>query len=768
MIQSVINNVKWFNDLTNGINFNVNTGVFSPVMTGNVGQRVKVEFDYSFTATVETADFGGVTCTKVGSVWWFDISGNWFVEGFYVGSTVEITGTGFSLSQEDVTLVTGSGFTRLILTDNQLTTNGLTNGLKSDIVIKLIHSPRVLIFKYSLTPSTASINDYNSPFGSEQSFVKNLTTTGEVTMDYSNPFIGSNTSVVLATRLNQTDSGRTQNYRIKHTFRIPFYIDGELGNLQTNIPPTNLLGLNTLRYGFEISFQSTGIVQTNIDPFGNVGYLNQEFNTGIVNHVIQDLTGDLPLDSNNANVIQFKIKNNERNWLVTDVMMFRFIRLLNSTEYTNQTTAFNTLWSLTEGFNFFDDNDIDFGIFSFVNIKIDTDPTIAIVDMVIDFPIVYSGLYALWVTTGDFHPSTDIQAENHIISVNEFVNNLDVDGLVDKNVIAFYESFRTSFPINFGTDRSNANGWNGDFNGCAFQFELDASEGAYLTSAVFRVIAENTTDQTDWFQLQQLNLFLSRFVLMFTNEAITTYKYQILNANQNNTLNIPTTDILNKINVESVIPTYGVDWQVFKGKFGFKMTWRDWIFNSGVPTVFYDSSKPNDNFNFKTSNYSGVNSYAIRCVLDIGVRQHGIDHTTMYRLKDTTTAIFDYDNADGNGFTAVTTLYDLSLNVVPSILTNAITIVQVVFNHSLGNLGAQNVWGEIFIEQTGQITQDDRLHTSKKWESPTNLLKSMDGTGFVNVISGSNVVRLTCHVNPDNVVAGATYNVYGRLGNKPQ
>lgn len=765
MINYSISDRKYYNDQTNSSNLATNLGVFSNKITGNVGQKVRIDFDIQISITVDSNLFGaGFTCTKVGSVWWFDFSGNWLLEGLYEGCTINVL-QGAITSAETVNIITNSGNTRLIITDTNLTDDGFVAGTFTDIVIRLTSAPRVMIFKYSLTPSTESINNYNSPYGSEQSYVKNLAVaTTEYTMDFTSAFIGSNLANILSTYESTTDD-YFHNYVVKNFLRLPMYVEGELGNLQTNIPPATLLGLNTWRYGFELSFQNTLISITEIDSFGNIGYLNEEFNGGIAKHNVYDITGGLPLDTNNTNVIQFKIKNNERPWVTTDKLTLRFARLLNDVEYTNQTTAFESLWDWEELEIFFDGIDNDTGVISFLEVNIDTDTTIAIVDLQMDFPSVLSGFYALWITTGDFNPSTDIQAENHTISVAEFVNNLDVDGLVQKNFIAYYTSEKGSFPINFGSDLTDMSGWNGDFNGVAFQFELKSSEGAYLFSAVFRLIAENISDETDWFQLQQLSLMTLRN-LMFTNPTITTETYQILNDGRSNTLNIPNTDLLNQIKISSVVPApidYGTDWQVYQGTFGFKINWRDWIANANVPSVFFNSALPNNNMNMKTSNYSGINNYAIKGVIDIGVKQHGLPHTTIYRLKTPSGAVADFDVNGGNGFTGVIKLYDLLGNEVPSILTNATTVIEIEFDHSLGDLD-KAVWGEIFIEQNGQITQDDRLHTHKNWETPSNLLMSNDGTGFVEVVNVVDKATLKCHVNVDNVTVGVVYNVYGRIG----
>ena len=52
--------------------------------------------------------------------------------------------------------------------------------------------------------------------------------------------------------------------------------------------------------------------------------------------------------------------------------------------------------------------------------------------------------------------------------------------------------------------------------------------------------------------------------------------------------------------------------QTYDGALGQKIRWEDWIKNLNVDPAFYDATKPNDNRNFKSDNYSGLLGYEIR------------------------------------------------------------------------------------------------------------------------------------------------------------
>jgi hypothetical protein len=75
------------------------------------------------------------------------------------------------------------------------------------------------------------------------------------------------------------------------------------------------------------------------------------------------------------------------------------------------------------------------------------------------------------------------------------------------------------------------------------------------------------------------------------------------------------------------------DLQSYSFLFGQKIRWQDWLNNPNADTVFFDNTKPKDNLNFKSSNYSGLQDYQVKMVVigrtsgtdDLGREGNGFD-----------------------------------------------------------------------------------------------------------------------------------------------
>ena len=66
-----------------------------------------------------------------------------------------------------------------------------------------------------------------------------------------------------------------------------------------------------------------------------------------------------------------------------------------------------------------------------------------------------------------------------------------------------------------------------------------------------------------------------------------------------------------------------VDIQNYLIRVGMKMRWETWIALPDANTVFYDNTKPNNNLNTKSSNYSLKEGYNIHAFLEFRMRKDG-------------------------------------------------------------------------------------------------------------------------------------------------
>ena len=252
-----------------------------------------------------------------------------------------------------------------------------------------------------------------------------------------------------------------------------------------------------------------------------------------------------------------------------------------------------------------------------------------------------------------------------------------------------------------------------------------------------------------------------------------TYFYQLLNIDYPSDLNLPLTDIINRIYGRIALPvSLPSTTQDVELRCGFQITWRDWIENLSVPISFYDIAELNNNRNYKTSNYAGVLSFDVFGVFDLGVKSSVNDETTIYRIKSDISTILDFDVVGWTGFDGVTKFYNLDGDEVFDVSDGEDVLIKIDFDHSLGTLLTSKLAGEIWVENDGSTGKPHYLATYRDWTSDTNFLKPSDtlGTGnyrYVEVVSVSNKVTLICYSNHLNVTSSYAKNLYGRLWKKP-
>jgi hypothetical protein len=247
--------------------------------------------------------------------------------------------------------------------------------------------------------------------------------------------------------------------------------------------------------------------------------------------------------------------------------------------------------------------------------------------------------------------------------------------------------------------------------------------------------------------------------------------YQILNQNTVGGLTLPSNTLLNRLrSIADPAPLAPSGSQRYNFYLGFQTPWRDWLSNINIPNVLYNSAQPQNNQNFKASNYSGVSGFQTVFVWDITfTTDTGVD--TVYRKETFTSNITDFDTNGSAGFSGVVKLYDENGNQVTDISSTDNRIVEVEFPHSLGVVSASNIEGYIWIERGGSAEQPWFLHTSVDFTKlghpllPTNV-STPSNTQFVEVVSTSNLIKLRCKTDSTNLQDGVTYNIYGRTKNE--
>jgi hypothetical protein len=199
--------------------------------------------------------------------------------------------------------------------------------------------------------------------------------------------------------------------------------------------------------------------------------------------------------------------------------------------------------------------------------------------------------------------------------------------------------------------------------------------------------------------------------------------------------------------------------------------WRDWIENLNVPVSLYDATKPQNNRNNKTSNYSALSTYSIYGLLELSISNNVEPVNTIYELYSDSSTIIDFDSAGWVGFSGDAKLYDEDGVEVSELEDGRDLIIKIECTHGSGLLSLQSLGAFVWMEINGATASPSYLSSSFDYTSDENRLQPSDelGTGntqYVEILSETNKVTLICKTNSDNLVAGLDYYIRGRLWHK--
>jgi len=771
---------KFYNQYRNGDTFADNLGEFTDRLQGNAGEILQL---------VEVIEIGTIVNEEqtIDITFKENASGTFAVlesalldfvgEGLYNGAvlSIDILGTTVTATCEGVT---GSSNQELKI-DSTGRTNLLAAGwvdgdTNSDVVIKITNHPTFLTYKYGINPNKSTTSNYVSTLDdNEQAYqLKGILTGTPLPMLWIGKEIGSNMGTVTLEHVQTVDVYKHQ-YKIVHTFKQPYYVEGQLSNINNQQNPEDLARDSSLKYGNGFFFG--GVTNVTVGQFedlggiGNVGYFGENFNGFKGSYTTSDFLVTNSLDTGKLeatvpNTVTFKISSSTAiGFGGGETIILTHSKLPTQQEYANKTEAFDDIWLFenirqTEGAGA-----VAGTMFSAV--------TVALVgpDLEVSAVITYSA--------ADQERISDTSSAILMFNIaTENVGNPDTSdrGQVSFGGEVFSEDTRVGDLVTvwqpdifnhwdfFSGSKffTNFDGWDGDLIGVKFSFDLDVTEGAVINSAKLFIVSQSTAQK---FQIALPTPFASINVQTITSGL---YDYQLFDSTIGANLNLPFSDDLGFINLTATVPAPSVTTQGWAGSLGIRIPWQSWIANNVVPNSFFLSSEPNNNKNQKTSNYS-VGSFSIKLMLELNIGSTGGVNTD-YELFSDASSIADFDT-NGGSFTAVTKLYDESGDITDNVFTDQTIRVEIEFTHALGVLSKSDLWGRIWIEQENATGNPSDLSTHKDFTNPLSPIMPSDtlvtgNTTLVEIVSVNNLVTLICFTNKDNIVDGVNYNIYGRLG----
>lgn len=796
-VNVVINSIKFYDEFKNDIGFVSNLGDYTENLADSIMEKVQVvqEIDINWTALSSVSNLFLVTNSGTRITRQY---GNWSDDGVTSGDNVRITyydsgGTfhGPFIGVADSVIGNVINFLVAPVSVTPPTVGPLPESNFQEMIIRAWQPLENLIYKFGLIGLSENTNFNSKVSGNEQGYYGSgigfdtgggVRSTTPVVLQKLNQYKDWITGTATCAYVSNPDTF-TQRFEIVHTFIVnPYYVEGELSNLQDLVVPDLYLGGNTLKYVYEADFRSTisnaGTSKKSTIDFleGSVAWFNENFNGFTNNYNVKSITYEDAGTSDSADGLLIGTKTKVtvlvENLLGSYTGAERFgvyvSYLPSQAEYEN-----TTLTTLVD--NFIYDRAINNEGLPFTtgdDFITKCEANVVSGDLEIVFEMEYDSLqkaflsgklaandanYLIGIQVGDNTlTSGDSDKVMILADAKAYDESPDISGLMDFDKFDIYPHPEQ---IGSGTPSTDMVAWNEDGLVVDYDFYLNLNQDAVIQDLKFLLVAYNpTTGQ--YFLLDQFNFVVAT--------AVVSAGVQQLNDTQTRNYILKAGDQFNDMTIQVGSQAAGL--QHYTGRFAQKISWQDWIQNLGVDTVFYDVTKPNNNLNNKSSNYSLLNDYEIRLAVSAnldGVSLLGVSGNTNYLFVSPTVTVYDYED-DGNVTPVwgcvIKTFNNANMSDLSgSILTGQDTLFRATWTNSGGPVTTlTDIWGINRIEKTGQTGYEITEMSSLNDPAVGQILEPSTGT-LLNVYLDSGNVVMECLIDGSQVVSGQEYNLSSRI-----
>jgi hypothetical protein len=794
---------KFYDQFKNDVNFASNPADFTLNLAGSVMEQIQIirEFDVSWNYFSSASNpMGGISELSPG-VLRLELGGGkkWRTEGFAVGDDILITWQDASASQNNTGTITSINNSVAIISWSGFPIPGNINGwINNTTKIHGISDLTALDYYFGLVDNSETTVDPKSKVsGHDQGYyAAGIGAGGPRSTAFVNMNILSLSSdqgwVTNSARIRYVSStisdGQpiSQKFELEHIITInPWYLDGELNNLLNNIIPNDLTGANSYKYVFKALFK-TALSNPNTEKkieltsdLGSVAWFNENFNGYNNLYQINSIVYTEQATGNPANGllissktrVTIQVQSNARNFVAGERVGVYASYLPDQSEY--DTTPLTNMFQ-----NFLYDNALGnsgaAGINGqyFITNLTTFSPSGNL--MTLFFDVEYTGpqksflaqklqnqptYFLIGVQLGDVTAlSGDSDKLIILADVELYDESADIPGLIE---ITKFDIYPHNQQIGAGGFYSDYEGWNEDGVVIDFEYKLNLLQNAYQNSLVFKLLAfNNITNQS--FELDSFD---------FPNIATSPVSLgvQQLNANTTRGYNLAAGDQFNFVKLQTGA-LIGTD-QYYSGTIGQKIKWQDWIKNLNVDNIFFNAAFPNNNKNYRSSNYSDLNDYTIRLAIFSnvdGVSTLNVSGNTNYLFLSAAIPVYDYD-LDGNvtpvWSAIIETFHPTTLvNLQGAVLVGGNTIMRTTWTNSGGPVASVlNMWAIHRIEETNQNGDAiDELSTINPYPVPNRVIPLITETQLkIDPISGNVVTE--CLVDGSQILTGKQYNLSARL-----
>ena len=764
----------FFTEFTNGVGFGDLTSKTTKNLVGSVMENVRASQLFDVSWYFQASSSNKLTVSGSGTVFTRE-SGSFFDDGFASGDEVYLS----SVTNAEITALTETTMTFA-------TPTGISDNEYEVFTIagKIIQT--ALFYGFGLIENSENFNTTSKVTENQQGYyVAGINPNFEI-MEKLGDFKGWQTGTARVRRVSIGGAPfYKQRFLIDHDFTIvPYYLNGELVNLQNNLIPALLDGQKSLKYVFEPKFR-TVLSNPNTEKSSkidnNLGFTawfnesgNGTNNNYQVNSIIyQDANS---LDNADGLLIGSKTKvtievesllrsfgTNERAGVYVSYLPTEEEYV--DTVLTNQKQNFIYDNALNNGGLSAEEGQVFITNFEVANISGST--------MDLTFDVEYDNLtkaflsnknsvneakFLIGVQLGDISADAGNMDKVMILAdVKDYDESADIPDLIVNTELNFFP-----YPILVGADTgyTSLTQWNEDGFTIEGKFDLDLSKDSYLNTLECKLIAENTVNGR-FFELDTFTFNVSNTIVQ--------NGVQQINFDSGRNYNLQPFSQFNEVSLNTGIKTG--DLQTYDLRFSQKIKWQDWIVNNFVDSVFYDATKPNNNLNFKTSNYSELNDYEIKIGLFAnvsGVNVLGTGGDTDYNILTPSITVYDYDK-DGNVNpewvgTIQTFDSDNLTDLSGTILTSKNTLFRITWVNTNGAVTEIDNFTAIHrIEESNQNGDNiDELGTLYSFPTnnrviPKELLSNLD-----LFLDSGNVVT-ECLIDASKLQSGLGYNISGKI-----
>lgn len=780
-----VSNVKFYKQWVNGSSFASDLTNFTQNLAGNVMQKIKVVQDVAI--SWETTTQGGVEWdVSIAGRFFREDAGNFNTDGFTVGDTALWYENAVYMANITITSISTDGKTLYYTLNSGSVTNGDHPYLVGTTPLTS------LIYNFGLIENNGNYETTNLVTNESQGFYS----TGEVGgsdgmggrlttwvdmegLGIPNSWESGSARVKFVS--SSTGFGTTyQKFQIEHIFIIPFFRVQDLTDLQNGIAPDYLKNNQSLKYAFDVDFRTvisnpnTGKRATYKNNLGSVGFFGETFNGFDSNYELvsidyQDsfaasLDGLIPSDTTMVTVVIDKIVGNFATNDVVGVYVAYLPQLQSEVENTITTFEENFMYDnifckingLAQGGSGILDNAQAVAVGNTVTITFETTYTTA-------QQLRLSALsnYILAFEVGDSTKTAGNSDAVLLHTVNTFDVSPDIPNLITNFNMAIYP--HTEYFAGGGF--TDFKGWNEDGLALNGSFEIDLDLEAIINSFKIYLIAYHSTSNS-YFILDQFNIPLGSI----GSATALGYTYQIINTNTTRGYQLISGSEKNGVSLVLDAGSVGTSTPLYNFTFAQKIKWQDWLKNTAVNNIFYNPLKPQNNLNFKSSNYSNVFGYQIKMMFEInmaGVNALGVSGNTDYRFFTPDLRIYDYDldSYTTPRFTQIIeTFHPTTLaNLGGAILVGEDTLFKTTWTDTWGAItDITNFWGIHRIEESGGVGNIYELSSYEANELTNNLLKPISGNYLTKTLTAGKLVT-TCLIDGTKLTNGVNYDISARM-----